>query len=129
MKPIVAGYLEASREDLAAVRQLIPTVPRAAAYHLQQAAEKLVKAVLSQEAIHMTVDHSIDRLVERLPHGHEWRIDLKELDFLSQFATSFRYPSPSGRLPSPPDKATLERYVALIEALSAEVEAWCRGRV
>ncbi len=43
MNPVVAGYFQVLREDLAAARQLAAGVPRASAFHLQQAAEKLVK--------------------------------------------------------------------------------------
>jgi hypothetical protein len=43
--PVVLGYLAAAADDLDAARRLaVPPANRLAAYHLQQAAEKLVKA-------------------------------------------------------------------------------------
>ena len=51
--PVVAGYLAAVADDLDAARRLAaPPANRLAAYHLQQAAEKLVKAVLVHRKIH-----------------------------------------------------------------------------
>ena len=128
MTPVVQGYFQVLREDLVAAGQLAATVPRASAFHLQQAAEKLVKAILAAEGIHVTSAHDIGQLVGRLPDGHAWRADLIELDALSQFATAFRYPSPSGRVAHPPDRATLERFLALVAGLADEGEDWCRQR-
>jgi HEPN domain-containing protein len=128
MTPVVAGYFQVLREDLSAARQLAPTVPRASAFHLQQAAEKLVKAVLSAEGIHIAVEHDIGQLVAKLPAGHAWKADLMELDYLSRFATAFRYPSPSGRVAPPPDRVTLDRYAGLVQSLADDAEAWAVGR-
>ena len=127
MTPIVDGYFQVLREDLAAARQLMAGVPRASAFHLQQAAEKLVKAVLSAEDIHSGADHDIGQLLGKLPAGHEWKFDMAELGYLSRFATAYRYPSPTGRVAPPPDRSELERYAALIAVLADEVEEWCRG--
>ncbi len=128
MTPVVDGYFQVLREDLTAARQLLAGVPRAAAFHLQQAAEKLVKAILSAENIHVGADHDIGQLIGKLPEGHDWRLDLAELTYLSRFATAFRYPSPSGRVAPAPDRGELERYEALIRTLADEAEGWCRAR-
>lgn len=128
MTPVIEGYFQVLREDLAAAHHLIAGVPRASAFHLQQAAEKLVKAVLSIEDIHVGANHDIGQLVGRLPDGHDWKADLAELDYLSRFATAFRYPSPSGRVSPAPDRATLERYETLIQTLADDAEAWGHSR-
>ena len=71
--PVVAGYLAAVAEDLDAARRLIvPSPNRLAAYHLQQAAEKLVKAVLVQRRIHPGIEHRIDVLVRMLESSDAW---------------------------------------------------------
>lgn len=128
MNPVVDGYFRVLREDLEAARRLAEGVPRAAAFHLQQAAEKLVKALLSAEDIHVGTTHDIGELAGRLPAGHEWKADLAELDYLSRFATAYRYPSPSGRVAAPPERAVLERFTALIATLADEAEDWCATR-
>ncbi len=128
MTPVVAGYFQVLREDLAAARQLFAGVPRAAAFHLQQGAEKLVKAILSAEDTHVGAEHDIGQLIGKLPDGHDWRLDLTELSYLSRFATAFRFPSPSGRIAPAPSRDELERYEVLIRALADEAERWCRER-
>ncbi len=125
MNPVVEGYFRALDEDLAAARLLMGSVPRASAFHLQQAAEKLVKAILSAEAIHAGAGHNIGQLVALLPGGHEWKADLVELDYLSQFATTFRYPSEAGTLKPAPGKDRLEEFANLIATLSDDAKSWC----
>lgn len=126
MTPVVAGYFQILAEDLAAARLLTATVPRASAYHLQQAAEKLVKAILSAERIHVTSDHNIGQLAARLPDGHAWKADLVDLDHLSQFGTTYRYPTERGRVAAPPDRAELEHYIGMLTELADEARDWCR---
>lgn len=128
MTPVVTGYFRVLREDIEAARRLTEGVPRASAFHLQQAAEKLVKALLSAEGIHVGTAHDIGELVGRLPDGHEWKADLAELDYLSRFATAYRYPSPSGRVAPPPPPTELERFIALIATLADDAEEWCATR-
>jgi HEPN domain-containing protein len=128
MNPIIEGYFQVVAEDMAAVRQLLAPVPRAASFHLQQAAEKLVKAIVTAEGIHVTSDHNIGHIVGMLPDGHEWKPDLMELDFLSRYATTFRYSSPTGRLANPPDRHILEHYMTLIDTLTGDAREWCRDR-
>ncbi|MBF0304467.1 MAG: HEPN domain-containing protein [Alphaproteobacteria bacterium] len=128
MNAVVEGYFAVLDEDLAAARQLIAVLPRIGAFHLQQAAEKLVKAILSAEALHAGADHHIGRLVASLPEGHEWKADLMELDYLSQFATAFRYPSETGRIKPAPDRAKLEAFAELIATLADDARRWCDAR-
>lgn len=123
MNPLVAGYFQVLREDLAAARQLAGTVPRASAFHLQQAAEKLVKAILTAEGIHTSAEHEIGLLVAKLPQDHPWRADLVELDYLSRFATAYRYPGSTGRVAPPPERQLLDRYAVLIAIMADEAEA------
>jgi HEPN domain-containing protein len=128
MKAVAEGYFKVSDEDMAAARQLMTSVPRVSAFHLQQAAEKLVKAILSTENIHSGANHNIGQLVALLPDGHEWKADLMELDYLSQFATTFRYPSETGRIRPAPDTAKLAEFFELIAALTDDAKQWCADR-
>jgi HEPN domain-containing protein len=128
MKPVAAGYFKVLDEDLAAARLLMTSVPRASAFHLQQAAEKLVKAILSTENIHAGAEHNIGQLAALLPDGHEWKADLMELDYLSQFATAFRSPSETGRIKPEPDRARLAEFAELIAALADDARRWCADR-
>lgn len=105
MTPVVEGYFQMLAEDIAAARQMAVGVPQVAAFHLQKVAEKLVKAILSAEGIHVTADHNLGHLVGMLPDCHDWKADRMELDGLSRFATTFRYPSPTGKIARAPDQA------------------------
>jgi HEPN domain-containing protein len=67
---VIAAYLDDVDLELDAARRLIENPPnRFAAFHLQQAAEKLVKAARLGRGIRITNDHNIELLVDELPPG------------------------------------------------------------
>ena len=118
---VIAAYLDDVDEELVTVRLLIAEPrTRFAAFHLQQAAEKLVKAVRLSHGLVVTADHSIARLLEALPADDAWRTKLAVLEPLSSYATAFRYPSSMGK--RKPGIAADEAlaWIATIAALSAE---------
>lgn len=116
--PVVMAYLEGVREELDAVARLAaPPTNRLAAYHLQQAAEKLVKAVRLHRGHPATLEHRISLLLDALTATDPWRGRLEPLDRFSQFATAYRYPSPTGKLRAGPDSAALEAGRAEVDAL------------
>lgn len=95
--PVVEAYLTDVGNDLDAARRLAhPRINRLAAFHLQQAAEKLVKAVRLARRLPATAEHHIDVLVDGLPIGDPLRPLLEPLDDLTPYATTFRYPSTRG---------------------------------
>jgi hypothetical protein len=78
-------------------RRLVADPPnRFAALHLQQASEKLVKAVRLSRGLRVTADHNLEALVDELPHDDPWRAKLRVLEPLSTCATTYRHPSPIG---------------------------------
>jgi HEPN domain-containing protein len=116
--PVVAGYLAAVADDLDAARRLAaPPVNRLAAYHLQQAAEKLVKAVLVHRRIHPGIEHRIDVLVRMLDPSDPWQALLDPLDRFTPYATTYRYPSPTGRLKAGPNTSNVLADAGEIEKL------------
>ena len=68
-----------------------PTVT-AAAYHCQQAAEKLVKAVLVSLGQNPPKIHNIVALVNAVPADHPLRPLLLPLERFTPYAAAFRYP-------------------------------------
>jgi HEPN domain-containing protein len=64
-----------------------------AAYHCQQAAEKLVKAVLVGAGISFPKTHDIAALVGLLPDGHRLKKALGTLDKLTPYGVAYRYPA------------------------------------
>lgn len=124
-RKVVAAYLEDAAADLQGAEALITLGNRHAAYHLQQAAEKLVKAVRLDRGLVPTKEHRIEILIDglstgepkRLPDGDPWRERLAPLSPLSEYATAFRYPTMSGALRRGPDGATLKAWVSRLAAL------------
>jgi len=91
-----SGWLAVVDDD---IRQVVNNLhgPRpslsGAAYHCQQAAEKLVKSVLSKSAIPFPKSHDIAALVELLPSDHRLKGHLKGLEKLTPYGVAYRYPS------------------------------------
>lgn len=98
----VAAFLDDAEDDLELAEYGAKTGNRHAAFHLQQAAEKLVRAVRLVRGLGSTKDHDLLRLLDGggalapLPPADPWRADLESLADLSQYATTYRYPTPSG---------------------------------
>ena len=130
--PVVDGYLEEVEVELDAVEKLLELPPnRLASFHLQQAAEKLTKARRLSQGRDATVEHRISILldgsdrVDALEESDPWRDLLRPLDDLSQFATTYRYPTSGGRSKSgwTPDQIRL-RVGELRELLERARNEW-----
>lgn len=94
----VQAFLDLAAEDASAALALAATSNRYAAFHCQQAIEKLVKALLLYRGIEAGVEHHLDVLIDRLACDDPWKNKLKSLEHYSPYATSYRYPTPGGRL-------------------------------
>ena len=75
----IASMLALAEEDVAAARVLSREKNRYAAYHCQQASEKLIKAVLLARNIESGVEHRLDVLVEKIPDSDSWKAVLLPL--------------------------------------------------
>ena len=129
MKPAVASFIALAKEDLAVARRLLAVHPRHSAFALEQAAEKLLKAVLTAESISFTASHhQLGRLADLLPADHIWRADLMTFDSYTSFATATRYPRPGGGMPQVPSRDVLEAGLKEVSSLVSEIEDWCRER-
>ena len=105
---LVQAYLDDVEEELSAFDALFAVQSRFAAFHLEQAAEKLIRAVRIHRKLQVTNTHDLVLLIDGhpgdpsreprpLPDGDPWRERMFEHEWLSKFATSFRYPTSSGR--------------------------------
>jgi HEPN domain-containing protein len=101
----IANDLRLAAEDARDARTLLSVKSRNAAYHAQQATEKLLLALLTSEDIHIqrSEGHQLGIMVGKLPPDHPMVTDLERLEFLTAFATTYRYPRTGGRLAPPPD--------------------------
>jgi HEPN domain-containing protein len=107
-----------------AARRLVADPPnRFAAFHLQQASEKLVKAVRLSRGLRVTADHDLEALVADLPPDDPWRAKLRVLEPLSAYATTYRYPSPMGKRKGGPSNDEVVVWIKAIAGLNLEARA------
>jgi HEPN domain-containing protein len=98
-----------------------------AAYLVQQAAEKLVKAMLVSIGLDPPHTHDIAEIIGGLPKEVPFGDRLAMLSQLTPYATGFRYPTP--REPPPlPSLEVIDDWITQIEGLKAEFERWLETR-
>src|SRR5215831_17264029 len=119
----VAALLEMADEDLAGARTLLAISTRLARYHVQQGAEKAVKALLEQRGLNPGREHRFESLAEMLPQSDQWRGRIQSLDMLSPAATSHRYPTAEGRIMSAPARDLVEREIATVAAFIQDIRS------
>lgn len=117
----VQALLEMADEDLAGARTLLDTSRRLARYHVQQSAEKAVKALLEQRGLNPGREHRFEPMAELLPEHDKWRSRIKALDDLSPAATTRRYPTAEGRIVPPPSREHLESEIAIVAQLLQDI--------
>jgi len=118
----IANNLRLAANDLKEARILLEQKTRGAAYHAEQAIEKLLLAILISEQIHVPVKdtHQLDTQVDKLPPDHPMLDQLRRVTFLTIYATAYRYPKTGGRLPPLPDWSKIDSALIGIEALIEE---------
>jgi len=105
---LIASHLRIALIDLKSARKL-GFEDRNAAQLLFQATENLTMAVLSSEIINVSElrrrvgNHQLYAMICELPEECAVKEALMELAILEGYATTYRYPSPSGSIPKKPD--------------------------
>lgn len=91
----------------------------ASAYHVQQAAEKLIKALLVLAGVPFRRTHDLDDLVSRLlPIYPRFTEPAEAVRHVSVWGIAYRYPGLED-MPEPlPEIAELERMIALVKAFA-----------
>jgi HEPN domain-containing protein len=120
---VVANLLRIAREDLDGARVLNTHGNRNAIYLCEQAAEKLIRAVLTSEKVHAGVRHQLDEMVGLVPDDNPVKPQLRELQHLSAYATAYRYTTPTGRIPDDPPIQTVDATIELIETALLDIAA------
>jgi uncharacterized protein len=124
----IRAYLDLAEQDLDAGAVLAKAGNRYAAYHCQQAVEKLLKALLLRYGIEAGVEHRLDVLLSRLDEAKTseagtWKAALGQFERYSPFATTFRYPTPGGRIPAPPPAGSILPDVTALRDLLARARS------
>ncbi len=107
---LIANFLRIAREDLDGARLLFAGGNRNAIYLCEQAAEKIIRAVVTSEGHHAGIKHDLAEMVDLLPDENPLKAHLRKIEHLSQYATSFRYPvssSSTKRIPRAPAPSEL----------------------
>lgn len=82
--------------DFALATQVTESFPDMAAYHLQQAAEKYLKAFLSFHQVGLKKTHNIGTLAlmaSNIDSAFTQLASIADVDALTEFGTLFRYPN------------------------------------
>jgi HEPN domain-containing protein len=129
---ITGEWLEKVRRDLVVARKACEgddAVPDQAAYHVQQAAEKLTKAALVALQKRPRKGHEIGEFAKRLPTTFVLRERFLALGRFTKFVWVHRYPGEAGAPAEPePSPAEALAWIAEIEFLKADFERWLQER-
>ena len=88
-KKRITAILHLAEEDTKAAKLLAASQNHHAAYHCQQAVEKLIRAFLVHHNIEPGLDHHLDALIGKLPKDEPWRAVLGPLHKYTPYATAF----------------------------------------
>lgn len=113
------ALLHLAEQDTEAAKLLAAHDNHYAAYHCQQAAEKLIRVLLLSNNIEPGLDHHLDVLVAKLPETEPWKSKLAPLHKYTPYATTYRYATSGGRVPTSPDPKGVTADAAHISALIA----------
>lgn len=113
----VRAYLELATKDVDAAELLLAGGNRYSAYHVQQAVEKITKALLLALGVEAGIEHRLEELFMRFPARNEWPARLVPFASYSAYATAFRYPTPGGRIPADPPADALRRDIAALRTV------------
>ena len=125
MRNEFAPIWSSRQKDAEAADLLLAGGNRYSAYHVQQAVEKVTKALLLVRGVEGGIEHRLEELLKRFSSDDEW--PARSLPFVgySAYATAFRYPTPGGRIPADPPADALRRDISslldLINAVRAQL--------
>lgn len=117
---LIANLLRIAREDLDGATVLAPRGNRNAAYLCEQAAEKVIRAVLTSESKHAGIRHQLDEMVNLVPDENPLKPGLRQIEQLAAYATAYRYPTPVGRIPDGPPGTELATLIKKVDAALSE---------
>ena len=99
---LIANMLRIAAEDLDGARSLAALGNRNAIYLCEQAAEKVIRAILTTEGKHAGIKHRLNEMVDDIPDENPLKPALRQIEELSAYATAYRYPTSAGRILGPP---------------------------
>ena len=122
LRRLIANLIRVSHEDLDGARMLARGENRNAIYPCEQAAEKVIRAVVSSEGKHAGIRHQLDEIVDLLPDENPLKSHLRTIEYLAAYATTYRYPTAAGRIKAAPTKDVAEALQAAVTAFGVDLE-------
>jgi HEPN domain-containing protein len=116
----IANTLRIAREDLQGAKLLRAEHNRNSAYLCEQAAEKLIRAILTSEGKRAGIGHNLEQFVDLVPDENPLKPRLRELQRLGDYATTYRYAT-TYSIKAPPPEDELDELFVKIDALLTEV--------
>lgn len=110
----IANLLRIAQEDLKGATLLAGARNRNAAYLAQQAAEKVIRAVLTSEGIHAGQRHDLREMLSMVPDANPTKALLAATVGLAAYATAYRYPG-TARIPQAPNAAAMNAHLADVQ--------------
>lgn len=120
---VVKSWLDDADTEIEMVELGMIRGNRLSVSHLYYAVEKVTKAVRLANGIPSTKEHRIASLIADLGADNPWKARLHALEWLSDYATTFRYPTDVGRRKEAPPRDVMEKTVAEVKALIAQARA------
>ena len=124
-------WFDYALDDFKAIKVLLDEkVYRLVCFHAQQFVEKVFKGLLFQQGIDPPRTHDLGFLYQRLDQLNvPLKIDMANLEFLSDVYVEFRYPPDIGLLPhGEPTKEDAERASEIARRVFTQVEKKLEGR-
>lgn len=122
---LIANFLRIAAEDLEGARLLAAAHNRNAIYLCEQAAEKIIRAVVTSENKHAGIKHDLAEMVDLIEDDNPRKSSLRAIEHLSQYATTYRYPVTSSRakriIPGPSAKELQDAIDGTARALAQAV--------
>lgn len=115
----IANYLRIAKEDLDGAQALSGN--RNAVYLLEQAAEKIIRAILTSEGKHAGRLHQLEMHVDQIANENPFRERCREVADLSRYATSYRYTTTEGNIPKSPSVNYTKDRIRKVGALLGDV--------
>ena len=111
----IASQLRLAKADLEAAQVLLKVANRNASYQLEQSAEKIILAVLTSEGKHRGIAHHLKAMVDMIPDENPMKVELRGIQHLEAFATTYRYPTTSGRIKPAPLPQSVSEDIQKVE--------------
>lgn len=119
-KELARVWLRFIENDLLAATALIEELPVIAAFHVQQAIEKSIKAAIALQGVEPPKTHDLKRLYAMTTAVLDWSADEGWLAQVSSWVAVSRYPSDV--FGPPPLESEVRHALGQAETLAAEIK-------